>query len=108
MGSLTVSLLYFLKGGLFTNVAGAFEDTPCLQLALDCFEITLEEDVIHNPTIEETLRDNPQEYPQTLAFKDVSHDRHTCVNEKEDEIIEEYLQGIAREETNEHQYICQW
>ena len=44
---------------LLTNMAGAFEDTPCLQLALDCFEITLEEDVIHNPTIEETLRDNP-------------------------------------------------
>ena len=37
----------------------AFEDAPCLQLALDCFKITLEEDVIHNPTIEETLRDNP-------------------------------------------------
>lgn len=54
-----VSLLYSLKGGLFTNVTSAFEDTPCLQLALDCFEITLEEDVIHNPTIEETLRDNP-------------------------------------------------
>ena len=48
---------------LLTNVAGAFEDAPCLQLALDCFKITLEEDVIHNPTIEETLRDNPHEYP---------------------------------------------
>ena len=93
---------------LLTNVAGAFEDTPCLQLALDCFKITLEEDVIHYPAIEESLRDNPQKNPQTLTLEDISHDRHTGIDDKEDEVIEEYLKGITRKESDEHQYISQW
>ena len=84
------------------------QHTPCLQLTLYRLEITLEEDVIHYPTIEESLRDNPQKNPQTLALEDISHDRHTGIDDKEDEVIEEYLKSITRKESDEHQYISQW
>lgn len=84
------------------------QHAPCLQLTLYRLEVTLEEDVIHYPAIEESLRDNPQKNPQTLALEDISHDRHTGINHKEDEVIEEYLKGITRKESDEHQYISQW
>ena len=47
---------------------------PRLQLTLYRLQVTLKEDIIHYPTIEETLRDDPQKYPHTLALEDISHD----------------------------------
>ena len=84
------------------------QHAPCLQLTLYRLEVTLEEDVIHYPAIEESLRDNPQKYPQTLTLEDISHERHTGIDDKEDKVIEEYLKGITRKESDEHQYISQW
>ena len=84
------------------------QHAPCLQFTLYRLEVTLKEDVIHYPTIEEALRDNPKKNPQTLALEDVSHDRHTGIDDKEDKVIEEDLKGITRKESDEHQYVSQW
>lgn len=73
----------------------ALKHAPRLQLALDGFEIALEKYVVHNPAVEETLRDDPQQYPQPLVLEEISHDAHTRVDGEEEQVIAEDLQRIA-------------
>lgn len=86
----------------------ALQHAPRLQLSFDGLEIALEENIVHDPAVEEALRDYPQQHPQTFMLKDIGHNAHTGVDGKEEQVIEEYLQRIAGEESDEHQYIRQW
>lgn len=79
----------------FLHVPRAFQDAPRLQLALYSLDVALEEDEIHYPAVEEPLRYYPQQHPQALVLEDVCHDADACVDDEEDEVVEEYLHGIA-------------
>ena len=77
--------------GSHLDVACTLEHTPRLQLALDGLEVALEQYVIHNPTVEETLRNDPKQYPQPLVLKEVGHYTHTGIHHKEEQIVGKYL-----------------
>lgn len=44
---------------LYFYISRSFQDTPLLQFAFDGLEITLENHIVHDPAIEETLRYDP-------------------------------------------------
>ena len=61
-------------------MARSLEYTPGLQFSLNGTEITLEENPIHNPAVEESLRNDPKQLPEIFSFKAESNDADTGID----------------------------